>query len=125
MIGRRTVARLAFVGFAIAWAVAAHWPRIEIRGPAIPHLDKAVHAGAFACWTVLLSLTGWCGDGPGARRRLALAAVLYAAVDELTQALPGIGRDADLADFFADLAGIAVGLVCAALLGRAGTRRGP
>ncbi|MBA3314795.1 MAG: VanZ family protein [Planctomycetaceae bacterium] len=79
----------------------------------IPHADKIVHLTIYTGLSLLLSV--WFG----VRKRLGgavlvAAAVLcllagYAAFDELSQSQ--VGRTPDLRDWFADVAGIHLGLV--------------
>jgi VanZ family protein len=46
-----------------------------------------------------------------------LAAVVYAAFDEATQSIPGLGRTAAWDDFAANAAGIVVAVVASLLIG--------
>lgn len=114
---RRRAARWAFGLFVIAWATASHWPNLRAPPVGISNADKVVHFGAFVTWTVLLGLTGWVGTGAGGRRRVIVVALLYAILDEATQAFPILGRHADFSDLLADVAGAAVGLAILTLIG--------
>jgi hypothetical protein len=73
----------------------------------IPYLDKFIHWGVFAAFAVL-----WLRVG-GSRHRyawVALAGGALAAVTEIVQQIPSIGRDAELADFAIDLFGVLIGI---------------
>ena len=74
--------------------------------PAAPAgVDKLVHIGLFA----LLAVTGrWAGISA---RALVVLLVAYAAVSELVQGLPVLGRSVSLADWVADVAGGALGML--------------
>jgi VanZ family protein len=79
-----------------------------------PGVDKLVHLGLF----LLLALTGrWAGI-----RRGVLGGVLvaYAALSEVVQGLDVVGRDASVADWCADVLGVAAGLLLWAALSRSG-----
>jgi VanZ family protein len=79
-----------------------------------PGVDKLVHLGLF----LLLALTGrWAGI-----RRGVLGGVLvaYAALSEVVQGLDVVGRDASVADWCADVLGVAAGLLLWAALTRSG-----
>lgn len=96
-----------------AWAavifVLSHSPRGPDLPESIPHLDKLLHAGAYAILAGLTALalfrtTSW------SLRRIAWTALilssLYGVTDELHQAfIPG--RTADPADWLADTLGAA------------------
>lgn len=96
-------ARVAFALAALASTVATHWPRLALA-PAESPIDKLAHALNFAFLSALLWRTRWV------RRVLPLMAIMaaWATVDELTQAIPVLHRQADLDDWLADLVGIAV-----------------
>ena len=89
--------------------VLTHIP-IEPKGPVrIPHLDKFAHIALFVLITFLGAMR------IRAKRSLttaslafwAIAYLVYAAADELTQ--PLTGREADLADWVCDAIGIGIG----------------
>jgi len=86
-----------------------HYPRVHIPG-AFSYRDKVAHVTAFA---LLAALWWWFWQtrrALGSRFVAVSAAVLigYAALDEYLQQF--VGRDTDLADWIADVAGIAVAL---------------
>lgn len=86
--------------------------------------DKANHALAFAVLTAVSAL-GWPRLG---LRRLAVIMLLGGIVIELIQGLPVIGRDADVWDVAADMAGFGLGglgvLMLRTAFGRATDRIG-
>jgi VanZ family protein len=101
---------------AICWLVAfagTHMPpggasRFDIN-------DKVIHFGMFLVLGFLLTLT-FASFGMIRKRRLILVVALlagYAIIDETTQ--PLVGRGAELLDFVADMAGLAVAAVLAEL----------
>jgi VanZ family protein len=72
------------------------------------HLDKFVHAGIFAVFSVL-----WLRALPAARSSVvmvALAGLALAALTEIVQNLPIINREAELEDALADFAGVLLGI---------------
>jgi VanZ family protein len=87
-----------------------HWP----TPPHTPfgNADKWMHFGAYCGLAFLLSIA------VGMRRPVSLAVMLaivvllavYGALDETTQ--PWVGRDCDLWDWVADVAGVLVGIGC-------------
>lgn len=92
----------------LAWAVAT-LVGLGLPGEALPRqpvlgFDKVVHVGIFAVGTVA-ALTGWPRRQVGAL--LALAA--FAAFSEVWQAILPTGRQGDVWDVLANLAGIALG----------------
>ncbi len=109
---RRLVFRTCFVGYWIALAVATHWPQLDLGPAPFDFFDKALHVGAYAVWTWLLLLTGWLGPAGEGRTlwKVLLAAGFWAAVDEATQAIPGVNRSASALDWAADMAGAALAI---------------
>jgi VanZ family protein len=90
--------------------VAAIVPGKE--APAIWTWDKANHMAAFFTLSMLFAL-GWRRT-PLARIALILAA--FGAAIEISQMIPMLHRDAEFADWVADVAATVVGLLFAALL---------
>jgi len=67
-------------------------------------VDKVVHLALFAA----LAVGGrWAGIGA---RALAVLLLGYAAVSEVVQGLPALGRSTSLADWVADAVGVLLGL---------------
>ena len=75
-------------------------------------VDKVVHLALFAA---LATAGRWAGIGA---RALALLLLAYAAVSEVVQGLPALGRSASLADWGADAVGVLLGLALWALAAR-------
>lgn len=113
-VARRATAwvGLMLVGYWVLAFTATHMP-MKGGGPGIPHLDKAVHLTIYTGLALLLSV--WFG----VRKRVGgamfvagavlVALVAYATFDEVSQ-MAVAGRTADVRDWFADLAGIHLGL---------------
>lgn len=93
----------------VLWLTLARTPLPDNDLPAIPGLDKVVHAVMFAGVTAVL----WLDWRMACRHRLsrwqasacALAAVALGGLIEMTQDAMGMGRTADMADFIADIIG--------------------
>jgi hypothetical protein len=129
---RRLARRIAsWAGLLLAgyWVVAFTLTHLPMRGAGGPmfgirHADKLAHLLIYAGLSGLLSI--WFGvrrrmDGAVAVAVIVLLALSsYATFDELSQ-IP-VGRNADLRDWFADLAGINLGL-CGFFALRAWVRR--
>lgn len=100
--------RNRIVGFSIALAVAllaTHWPKLELGSVDSP-VDKLAHAIGYGGLTALGLLAF-------PRRRawsIGLAMAALGIVDELTQAIPGLNRACDPADWAADLIGITIAI---------------
>lgn len=71
-----------------------------------PHLDKLVHAGLFAVFSVLWM---WAGRSPKRWSRVLAGGLGLAILTELVQGMPVIGRDSDLLDALADVFGALIG----------------
>jgi VanZ family protein len=102
--------RLGVVALAVYWvamAIGTHLPTTLDLSPKVN--DKIKHFTAFLGLAILMA---YITNGRNLVRRfttIALIAIVYAAVDELTQSfIPG--RQPDYADFVADCGGIAAGL---------------
>jgi hypothetical protein len=71
------------------------------------NLDKLIHSGIFVVFALLWARV-W-----SSRRRftwIALGGVIFAAVTELGQLIPAVGRDATVPDVIADAAGVLIGI---------------
>jgi VanZ family protein len=92
-----------------------------------PGSDKTWHFVGYAGLTILLAARATIARSlsPGLIVFVAAIVILYGGVDEITQ-IP-VGRDADIADWFADVAGAAVGLMAFglfyAIIGGIATRK--
>jgi putative peptidoglycan lipid II flippase len=113
--------RVALAGWWAGMTIGSHWPRLDLAGLVGRRnddfafgLDKWVHIGAYAGLTVLALLA----VGHGIRRLggrtsvgLVMAALLlWAAIDELTQAFVP-GRELWWSDFCASSIGIGLGAI--------------
>lgn len=123
----RWAVRTAFFLFAAALHTATHIPRLEIPEIPVPDSDKLLHLGAFMAWSVLLVGSGFFGP-PLSRRNLLACWLLGLAVgglDEWTQGLRWVRRDASWGDWAADAAGVTAVTAVAAWRGRKTQRSGP
>lgn len=123
---RRALWRGLAIAFLIVLATATHWPKLRIDGP-IHRTDIWIHVAAFGVLGGLITLCAWFGPVTS-RRNLAWAwvvGVVYAAIDETTQAIPILGRTAAWDDFFADVTGVTLGVLGSAACIRFLTSRAP
>ena len=98
-LSRGVFAVVVLVSLAVLFAPANDVPS------APPGVDKLVHLVLFAA----LAASGrWAGARTGVLAGLLLG---YAAVSEVVQAMPALGRSASVADWVADAAGILLGLL--------------
>jgi len=98
VLARGVFAVVVLVSLAVLFAPASDVP----SAPA--GVDKVVHLALFAA----LATSGrWAGIGA---RALAVLLLAYAAVSEVVQGLPALGRSMSLADWVADAVGVLVGL---------------
>lgn len=114
-----TLRRIGLALAVLVLATATHWPRLRIEGP-IARPDLWIHLIAFGVLGVVLTLAALFGPIT-ARRNLALSwvvGVLYAAIDEATQAIPILGRTAAWDDLAADAAGVTIGVALVGVAGR-------
>ena len=76
----------------------------------LPNLDKLIHWGIFVVFCVL-----WLRLGTSRWRYawVALGGLALAAVSEIVQTLPWIGRDGELDDGITDMIGVLLGLIIA------------
>jgi VanZ family protein len=80
-------------------------------------VDKLVHGTLF----LALALTGlWAGIG---RTVLGSALIAYAAISEIVQGVTPLDRSASVADWFADVVGVLLGLAVWALVQAVARRR--
>lgn len=100
---------------AIYWLAvftATHWPYHENEPPPLIRIwDKAAHFVAYAGLGLILACVLPGGKRPWLGKYVAALAVLaiYGALDEWSQAF--VGRDPDVYDWLADMAGASCGLV--------------
>jgi predicted Zn-ribbon and HTH transcriptional regulator/VanZ family protein len=95
--------RIAFIVYLLALIAGTHWPQFQLAAE-IPATDKSLHLLAYAGLTYLLWRTRWIRS----RWLVALFAALLSIVDEISQAIPGLGRDSHWHDLTADLLGVLV-----------------
>jgi hypothetical protein len=97
-LARGMFAVAVLVSLAVLFAPANDVPS------APPGVDKLVHSLLFA----VLALTGrWAGIARGV---LAALLVAYAALSEVLQGLPVLGRSSSIADWVADVVGVLLGM---------------
>lgn len=106
----RRLWRIAFVLYALVLFAATHKPGVTVNVVPGWRLDLLIHAGAFGTWAFLLGMTGWFDlrKRRGFAWLLALV-VVYAIVDECSQAIPIFGRVFDPADVLANVVGALLG----------------
>ena len=111
--------RFVFGGYAGVLFALTHWPRLRIDSP-IERPDLYAHITAFGLWTAFLVAAGPFGTRLSRRNivRSGLIAIVYAPVDEFSQAIPGLGRSVGLDDLAANIAGILLALSICFLLRR-------
>ena len=106
--------RIVLPAYWVLLALATHWPTVAIPGP-FEWRDKVVH---LVCFGILAFLFIRFATP---RLGIALAVLVpYAALDEYTQQF--VGRYTELADWFANVAGIVLVVVGFALVRRARAR---
>ncbi|MBA3708042.1 MAG: VanZ family protein [Planctomycetes bacterium] len=87
-------------------------PATYVPQPHFPHEDKLEHAGVFC---VLALLWRWARLGP---LPMLIGACVLASTTEILQAVLPIGRDGEVLDAVADLAGACIGALIARLVSR-------
>ncbi len=114
----RTGARLAFPVYALVLVTATHWPQLTIEGP-VPRPDLYIHLAAFGLWTCLLIATELLGPwrSRAAVGKCVVIALVYAAIDEGTQGIPGLGRTVALDDYLANAGGVLLAGIAALIAG--------
>ncbi len=108
--------RLVFVLYACALTVATHWPQLDIGTETQPAPDKLLHLFAFGGLAFLLIQTSWL-------RTIWAVGVLtfmWTLLDEITQALPVLGRESSVIDILAGELGVALVVTWAWALGSIG-----
>ena len=108
--------RLVFVLYTCALTVATHWPQLDIGAETQPAPDKLLHLFAFGGLAFLLIQTRWL-------RTIWAVGVLtfmWTLLDEITQALPVLGRQSSVTDILAGELGVALVVTWAWALGSIG-----
>lgn len=117
--------RLVLVGYWVSMCVATHVPNPPAVVPTQVS-DTWLHLVAYLGLAVLL-VQGVAVGRPVCRRdavRLWGVAVVYGALDEVTQMVPVLHRTAEWKDWAADVAGAAVGVLVGMLVSRAWPAQG-
>ena len=111
--------RAAFLLFAVMLFTATHWPALKIAGP-VPRTDLWLHVSAFTTWTVLFGFAEFIGPWRDRTTPLRLIAcgIVYAAMDELTQAIPVLNRFATIEDYMANVVGVFFGATIVTIAAR-------
>ena len=119
------VRRGVFLAYAVALFTATHWPSLKIDGP-VPRTDLWLHVGAFGAWTLLFGFAEFIGRWRDRTTPLRLIAcgIVYAAMDELLQAIPVLNRFATIEDYVANLVGVFAGATVILIAAR-NTEPGP
>ncbi len=102
-----------FVVYAVAVAVATHWPKLQIDSPYVERPDLIIHIVVFGAWAMALLISGLVKANSPRRGAVIVwfIAAAYAGIDELTQELPGIYRTAGWDDWAANVTGITLACV--------------
>jgi len=108
--------RRAGVVLAVYWValfIGTHVPKLPRVTPRLPHFDKLLHFSAYAGLAFLLAAVFTMRRSMSTGRYVAIfiGLAVYAALDELIQSIPGLGRQADPLDWVADVCGVTVGLL--------------
>jgi VanZ family protein len=111
----RTGTTLLLAGYWLALFVATHLPHVP-SAFAAPGADKWEHLGAYGTLAFLLAGRQSLWQPLNWKNLCQIAAVvaLYGVFDELTQ-IP-VGRQADVADWLADILGSVIGLAAFAII---------
>lgn len=113
----RRATLLALIVYWLALVTGTHMPQPpELMG--LEKHDKLLHQSAYAGLAFLVTLNVWWRKRLRARHFMILfiALAAFGGLDELTQ--PPFNRTADWLDWFADMAGTAIGLMLAAIVCR-------
>ena len=110
--------RLVFVLYACALTLSTHWPQLDLGTVTDTQTapDKLLHLFAFGGLAFLLIQTRWL-------RRIWMAGILvfmWTLLDEITQALPVLGRQSSVTDILAGELGVALVVTWAWALGSIG-----
>lgn len=113
--------RTLFALYAAAVLIATHWPRLHVPG-AEAGSDKLAHFAAFFLWT-LLAFTALFPPAFTRRslNRSALFAAAYALLDEASQLIPAVGRQASVLDGVANVIGVLAAYTLAMIVIRPGS----
>jgi multisubunit Na+/H+ antiporter MnhC subunit/VanZ family protein len=99
--------RVLFVVYAIALFTGTHWPRLDLDVGDLPAPDKILHMVGFAGLAFLLWRTQWITR----TWLLLLVLLVWALLDEVTQAIPILGRTFSMLDVVGGWLGIVTVLI--------------
>ncbi len=110
--------RITTLAYWLVLTTGTHWPRFRPPFQSVLPVDKVLHIVAFGTLTLLLF---WClpFHRLAARHRspaqinlllCCLSTAALAAIDELTQEIAWVSRDATLNDWLADVGGVVLAL---------------
>ena len=117
--------RLVLAGYWVSMCVATHVPNPPAVVP-VQVSDTWLHLVAYLGLAVLL-VQGIAVVRPVSRRDAVLlwaVAVVYGALDEVTQMVPALHRTAEWKDWAADVAGAAIGVLVGILVSRVWSAEG-
>lgn len=99
--------RVIFAAFALLTFTLTHWPALEVPLP-IHRPDLVAHLLFFGTWTLLATAAALFANALSIRNIILtfILAAVYAAIDELLQAIPFLRRNCALDDYGANLLGI-------------------
>jgi hypothetical protein len=100
----------------LCWMPKSQMPLSETGPSLLPkiHADKIIHGAIFACFAILWRRA----SGRGSALVIVVSGVALAVITELGQGTAIVGRDADVWDGLADVAGMSLGLAIAIWLER-------
>jgi VanZ family protein/ribosomal protein L37AE/L43A len=96
--------RWVFAFYALALTIGTHWPELRMAAVGRPAPDKLLHMLAFGGLAFLFLQARWLRTGWLA----GLAVLAWTALDEVTQALPGVRRTISMQDMVAGQLGVVV-----------------
>lgn len=116
----RSVRRLALAAYALLLVAMTHWPALQVPEVA-PRSDLWVHFAAFGLLMLLAAAGAFFGPvfAPRNIAICSLACLVFAAVDESTQAIPALRRHAGFDDYAANAGGILLATLGLLALSRA------
>lgn len=116
---RRFHRRALFFAYAALTVTATHWPKLELPLPSL-RPDIIIHMAVFGLWTVACIFAAFFGPAFSGRNLAlgGLVSLVYSAIDEVTQGIPGINRVVGLDDALANAAGVLAGVVACVILAR-------
>lgn len=111
--------RVIFVVYALLTATATHWPKLELPLPSL-RPDIVIHMVVFGLWTLACINAGFFGPALSRRNILlgGLVSLVYSAIDEVSQGLPGVHRVVGLDDALANAAGVTTAVVVCVVIAR-------